>query len=539
MCLPLGRYSACPLFDPPNSKPRRSHPPRLRGRGYPIDPTIYHSNKIYKQTGFLCIMAKKDDKNESGISVKKMDDVSEWYTQVLQKADLIDYTPISGCYVLKPYLYEMWESVQSFFDKEIKKRGVKNCAFPLFIPESLLKKEAQHVQGFKAEVAWVTHGGDSELAERLAIRPTSETIMCDSFARWVRSYRDLPLKINQWCSVVRWEFKHPTPLLRSREFHWQEGHTLHPSKKSAEDEVIDILHLYKQLFEEVLAIPVIAGTKTDAEKFAGAEYTLSVETFLPIGKISQGATSHYLGTYFTKAFDIKFLNEKGDNEFAHHNSWGLSTRSLGVMITMHGDDKGLVLPPKVAPLHAVIVPIIFDDTKDKVLKYCDRVNRELSDFKTYLDDRDCYTAGWKFNQWEMKGVPIRIEIGPKDVEKEQVVMVRRDTGEKFFIKSKDVKKEVESLLAKIQKDLLEKARKHLETSIVELKSLQDMKKIVTDRKLARVVWCGKKSCEEEIVASCEGVKSMCIPFEQPKKLPEKCQVCQGKAKHMSYFGRSY
>ncbi len=472
-----------------------------------------------------------------GITVAKSKDVSEWYTQVITKGELIDYTLVSGCYILRPNAYAIWEKLQFFIDGEIKKRGVKNVSFPLFIPESLLKKEASHIQGFKAEVAWVTQGGDHDLVERLAIRPTSETIICDAFSRWVRSYRDLPIKINQWCNVVRWEFKHPTPFLRTREFLWQEGHTVHANDLDAKAEVLDMLGVYKHVFEEVLAIPMISGRKSDAEKFAGAEYTLSVETFLPSGKAIQGATSHYLGHHFAKVFDIGFLDENGVRQLVHHNSWGFSTRAIGVMVLMHSDDKGLVLPPKVAPLPVVIVPIIFDKTKVEVLAYASRIQAAIN-VESHIDTREEHTAGYKFNYWELVGVPLRVECGPKDVEKNQVVVVRRDTGHKEVVSIDSVSSVVDKVLDDIQKSLFEKAKKMLDASIIDVSSFDELKKVVNGKRVARVSWCGNSVCEKRVIDACEASKSLCIPLEQPKKL-HSCAVCGEKGVSMILFARSY
>ncbi|MBI4448919.1 proline--tRNA ligase [Candidatus Woesearchaeota archaeon] len=485
--------------------------------------------------------AKADDKLEVGITVKKSDDASEWYTQAITKGDLIEYTQVSGCYILKPNAWAMWERIQEFFNKEIKPRGVKNMQFPLLIPESLLTKEQSHIAGFTPEVAWVTHGGHHELPERLAIRPTSETIICDAFSKWVRSYRDLPIKVNQWCSVVRWEFKHPTPFLRGREFHWQEGHTIFADKKSAEDEVFDMLMVYKHVFEDLLAVPVIAGKKTDAEKFAGAEYTTSVETFLPVGKALQGATSHYLGHHFADAFDIRFLAEDGTRKPVHHNSWGITTRSLGAMILMHGDDKGLVIPPRVAPIHVAIVPIIFDDSKERVRKYAESIKHSLSKIcvESVLDDREGFSAGYKFNHWELRGVPLRLECGPKDVEKDQVVLVRRDTGEKSFVPKTSLSIAIPELLQAIQDSLLDKAKKRLEESIVEVKSFDELKKVIAQKKVAKAPWCGDVSCEKKVTSAVDAAKSLCVPFDQPKSLPASCAVCRAKPKAMILFARSY
>ncbi|MBW2978709.1 proline--tRNA ligase, partial [Candidatus Woesearchaeota archaeon] len=406
------------------------------------------------------------EEKDIGITVKKSENISEWYTQVIRKADLIEYTSVSGCLVFRPWSYAIWEEVKKFFDNHIKKRGIKNAYFPLLIPESLLKKESEHVEGFSPEVAWVNYAGNTKLNEKLAIRPTSETIMYEAYSKWIRSYRDLPLLLNQWCNVVRWEFANPVPFLRTREFLWQEGHTVHATQKGAEDEVYDILDLYKKVFEEMYAIPVLKGVKSEKEKFAGALFTTSVEAFLPSGKAIQGATSHCLGQNFSKVFDIKFIDEDEKIKYGWQNSWGISTRTIGIMIMIHGDDKGLVLPPKVAPLQAVIVPIYFKE-KGRVMESAEKIKKSLEgDFRIHLDNREEYTPGWKFNEWEMKGVPVRIEIGPKDIEKSQVILVRRDTGEKIPVLIKDLNKTLSDILQLIHDNLYSKAKKSLEDNIV-------------------------------------------------------------------------
>ncbi|MBI4141559.1 proline--tRNA ligase [Candidatus Woesearchaeota archaeon] len=481
----------------------------------------------------------KQEKNEMGITVKKSDDVSEWYTQVIQKAELAEYTGVSGCMIFRPRAYAIWEKLQQFFNEEIKKLGVQNAYFPLFIPEALLKRESEHVQGFAPEVAWVTQGGDSKLNERLAVRPTSETVMYDAYAKWIRSYRDLPLKINQWVNVIRWEFKHPVPFLRSREFLWQEGHTVHAKKEDAEKEVLDILELYHRLFEEMLAIPVIKGKKSENEKFAGADYSTSVETIVPSGKAVQAATSHHLGQRFAKSFNISFLNEKGEKQLPFQNSWGFSTRSIGAMILFHSDDKGLVIPPMVAPTQAVIVPILFDDTKEKVLKASNKVKELLKEFSVMLDDRDSYTPGWKFNEWELKGVPLRIEIGPKDVTNDSVVIVRRDTGEKTVARTKEVNNVVKELLDTIQKNLFEKAKKWLKDNTADVKNWDEFVKAVEQKKMIPIAWCEKTECAEQIKEKTEGVKVLNIPFDQPKKFSGECAHCKSPAKIVALFAKSY
>ena len=478
-------------------------------------------------------------KTTQGITVKKDQDFSEWYTQVIQKAELIEYSPVSGCYILRPNAYYIWEKVQQYFDQLIKQDGVKNVYFPLFIPESLLMKEKNHVEGFAPEVAWVESGGHSQLGERLAVRPTSETIMYDAYAKWIRSHKDLPLRLNQWCNVVRWEFKHCTPFLRSREFLWQEGHTAFANKEEAVKEAEKMLNLYEQTFKELYAIPVLKGRKSDGEKFAGAEFTLSVEAFLPNGKAIQGATSHHLGQNFSRAFNISFTDEQGQKQLAWQNSWGLSTRSIGVMILMHSDDKGLVLPPRVAPVQAVIVPILFDDSKKKVLAAAEMIKKKLEarGVLAQIDAREEYSPGWKFNEWEVKGVPLRLELGPKDLAKKQVVVARRDTGEKKEFKISEVSKVIPSLLEYIQFSLYHKAEKLLQERLVKVKDSPAAEKEFKKGNYIYVPWCAEAKCEESFKEKTGG-KSLNSPLKQPK-VSGKCFNCGNPAKAWFYFGRSY
>jgi len=478
-------------------------------------------------------------KDIKGITVKKAEDFSEWYTQVIQKADLADYSAVSGCIVYKPHSYAVWEKIKEVTDKRFKAIGIKNAYFPLFIPESLLKKEAAHVEGFTPEVAWVTHAGSSKLKERLAVRPTSETIMYDSYAKWIRSYNDLPLRINQWNNVVRWEFKHPTPFLRGREFLWNEGHTCFATKKEAEAEKDQIIGIYDDVCRDYLALPSLIGKKSEKEKFAGAEYTISMEFVVPNGKAIQGPDFHHDGQIFAKAFDITFSDKDGKKDYVWQNTFAITTRMIGVMIAIHGDDKGLVLPPNLAPIQVAIVPILFDKTKKKVLAAARKINDKLEKigFLVHLDDRDNYSPGWKFNEWELKGVPIRIEIGPKDLEKEQVTMVRRDNHEKQALPIIGVEKEVELILNQIQQDLLQKAEKLLKSSIAKVDNFKDALKQLKDKKIILAPWCGSVECEDNFKSK-TGAKSLNSPLKQPK-VTEKCFACKEKAKSWFYFGKSY
>ena len=481
-------------------------------------------------------MAKKQ---MLGIQHDKQKDTQAWYTDVITKGDLIEYTAVSGCYILKPKSQFVWDTIHEFMDKKIKAKGVKNASFPLFIPESLLMKEAEHVEGFSPEVAWVTHAGSSKLAERLAIRPTSETIMYDAYAKWVRSYNDLPLKLNQWCNIVRMEFKHPTPFLRSREFYWQEGHTVFATQAEAEAEAKDILlDVYKSVYEELLAVPVLPGRKSEKEKFAGAEFTLSVETFLPTGKAIQGGTTHYLGQNFAKAFGIKFVDKDQKKKYAHQNSWGLSTRSIGVMIMMHSDSHGLVLPPNVAENKVIIVPIIRKENKEKVLKFAKAVKKDLAEFNPILDDREQYSVGWKFNEAEMSGIPIRIEIGENEVSAKKLTVARRDTLTKEEVMVGKIKGHVEKLLVNIHDSLFKKAKKFLKDNIIEeRKDLKKISEIVKSGKVVKTVFDGKKETDDIIKDKTSG-KTLVIPFDSKIKKGEICPFTGEPAKFEIYIAKS-
>ncbi|PIN76918.1 proline--tRNA ligase [Candidatus Woesearchaeota archaeon CG10_big_fil_rev_8_21_14_0_10_36_11] len=482
-------------------------------------------------------MAKKDIK---GITVKKADDFSEWYTQVIQKADLADYSAVSGCIVYKPGSYAIWEKIRDVTDAKFKAVGIQNAYFPLFIPESFLQKEKTHVKGFSPEVAWVTHAGGSKLSERLAVRPTSETIMYDSYSKWIRSYNDLPLRLNQWNNVVRWEFKHPTPFLRSREFLWNEGHTCFATKKEAEAEQKEILGIYDTVCRELLALPSLIGRKSEKEKFAGALYTDSLEFVMPNGKAIQGPDFHHDGQNFAKVFDITFTDKNGAKEYVWQNTFAITTRMIGVLIGMHGDDKGLVLPPSLALTQIVIIPIFFDDSKAQVLKEVESVKKkfEKNGFSIHIDDREGYSPGWKFNEWEVKGIPLRIEVGPQDVEKKQVIVVRRDTGEKKAVPTTTIEKEVTTLLQKMQESMLKNAEKVLKESIVNVKTIKDAEKQLKNKKILFAPWCGTQECEEQFKEK-TGAKSLNSPFIQPPVTGKKCFACDAKATVWFYFGKSY
>ena len=464
----------------------------------------------------------------------KKSQFAEWYPEVVQEAGLADYSSVGGCMVIKPLAYSIWEKIQQHFDKIIKDTGHKNAYFPLFVPESLLKKEEQHFEGFQAEVAWIERKDEKE--ERVALRPTSETIIYDSFSKWIRSWRDLPLLINQWCNVVRWETKVTRLFLRTREFLWQEGHTAHISKEDADKEVLFILNEYKKLMEELLAIPVLIGKKSEGEKFPGALYTTTLEALMPDGRALQMGTSHNLGQHFAKVFDIKFLDKSEKESFVWQTSWGISTRLIGALAMVHGDDKGLILPPSVASVQVVIVPILFEDSKKQVLKKAAEVKASLEKLciTSHLDDRTECTPGWKYNEWELKGVPLRIEIGPKDLEKDQLVLVRRDTGEKAAVKNL---KAVKTTLDKIQEDLFQKAKKFLESNIADVKAKSEFEKAIKEKKFARGWWCHTESCEKQIKEDTTATVRV-ITFEQPKK-KEKCFYCGKEGKDFVYVAKAY
>ena len=501
---------------------------------------------------------KKDDKKKDdgfGMSAKKSEDFATWYSQLVQRSELIEYYDISGCYILRPWAYEIWEQVQNFLDTEFKKLGVKNSYFPMFVPKKHLETEKDHVEGFSAEVAWVTHSGSTQLEEPIAVRPTSETIMYPAYSKWIRSHRDLPLKLNQWCNVVRWEFKDPTPFIRSREFLWQEGHTAFATQEEAEEEVYKILDIYARAYNELLAVSVVKGRKTEYEKFAGGLFTTTVEGFIPeTGRGIQAATSHCLGQNFSKMFNISYLGDDGSSKLVWQNSWGFTTRSLGVMFMNHADDKGLVLPPRIAPIQVVFVPIYFKEKDSLNAKVAD-LGAELQKLgvRVHLDTRDNCNPGYKFNEWELKGVPLRVELGPKDVEKQQCVIVRRDTGAKLFVAWSDFASTVESLLTTIQSDLLNKALTSHKESIVQTTTWEGFMDAISTKRLGLIPWCGNTPCEQDIKvqsakdskgekgAATGAAKSLCIPFEQPEEPASnhKCVKCGEQAKQWVLFGRSY
>ena len=468
-------------------------------------------------------------------AITSMDvDFAQWYTDVVKKAELIDYTSVKGCMVIKPAGYAIWELIQSQLDARFKETGVENVYLPMFIPESLLQKEKDHVEGFAPEVAWVTHGGLEPLQERMCVRPTSETLFCDFYANEVHSYRDLPKVYNQWCSVVRWE-KTTRPFLRSREFLWQEGHTAHATAEEAEARTIQMLNVYADFLENVLAIPVVKGQKTDKEKFAGAIATYTIEALMHDGKALQSGTSHNFGDGFAKAFGIQYTSKENKLEYVHQTSWGMTTRLIGAIIMVHGDNSGLVLPPRVAPVQVAIIPI--QQKKEGVLDKAYELKERLKGFRVKVDDTD-KSPGWKFSEQEMRGIPVRIEIGPRDIEANKAVLARRDTGEKIEINLDDLETEVANLLDKIQVEMLERARAHREEHTYTATDYADFLDILENKPgFVKAMWCGDRVCEDKVKEDAAAT-SRCMPFEQ-EKLSDKCICCGKPASKMVYWGKAY
>lgn len=477
---------------------------------------------------------------EIGITTKKDEDLSEWYTQIVTKAELADYAPMKGFMVLRPYGFALWEQIKTYFDRRLKESGHSNAYFPLLIPESLLKKEAEHFSGFTPEVFWVTHAGENKLSERLAVRPTSETIIYAAYSKWVRSWRDLPLLINVWNSVLRAEITATKPFLRTSEFLWQEGHTVHATQEDTDKEVLLILEYYRQLIEDQLAIPVLTGYKSEREKFVGALYTTTLEAMMPDGKAIQMGTSHNLGQNFSKPFEIKYLGKDGQNHYAWTASWGVSWRLISAMIMLHGDDRGLVIPPRIAPIQTVIVPIYYKTgDQGQIKQKCELIFNQLTNagITTYLDNREQYTPGWKFNEWELKGVPLRIEIGPKDVEKKQVTLVRRDNRMKTTANEDEVITATKQCLEEIQSSLQTKAKAILDTSITKTDDYNIFKKTLAERGgFVRSTWCGEVACEDKIKLE-TGATIRTIPFDESAS--GTCVLCGKPATKVAYFAKSY
>ncbi len=474
----------------------------------------------------------KELKDTKGLTVKKAENFVDWYSEVLLKAELADYAPTKGFMIIRPRAYAIWEEIQRYFDKVLLEKGVQNAYFPLLIPDSFFKKEAEHAEGFSPELAYVEQGDDGQ---KLAIRPTSETIMYDSYSKWIRSWRDLPLKINQWCNVLRWEVKQTKPFVRTREFLWQEGHCVFANENEMRENMTEMMSEYQKMVEEVLAIPVISGRKSHLERFAGAVETLTMESLMPDGKALQMGTSHSLGQNFAKAFNVKFGDVAGKEHYAWQTSWGFSTRLIGALIMVHGDDKGLVLPPRVARNKLVIVPILFDDSKDKVLKKAKEIENKLKEFGAVVDRREGYSPGWKFNEWEMKGTPIRVEIGPKDLEKKQVVVVRRDNGEKEIVAEKDLSKKIPAILDSIQKDLFLKAREFLDSRIDSAKDVKELMKKLEAGKLVKVYMCDDKKVEEKLKEK----TGACSRIVEEHAKEGECVISGKKTKTIAYVARNY
>ena len=479
-------------------------------------------------------MAKDNTKLVKDITSMDVD-FAQWYTDVVKKADLIDYSGVKGCMIIRPYGYAIWENIQSILDKRFKESGHENIYMPMFIPESLLNKEKEHVAGFAPEVAWVTHGGSEPLAERMCVRPTSETLFCDHYKDIIHSYRDLPKLYNQWCSVVRWE-KTTRPFLRSREFLWQEGHTMHATKEDAEAETLRMLETYADFYENDLAIPVVRGKKTDKEKFAGAEATYTVEALMHDGKALQGGTSHYFGDGFAKAFDIKFTDKDNKIQYCHQTSWGVSTRMIGAIIMTHGDDNGLVLPPAVAPIQVVVIPV--QQHKEGVIEAATEVYDRLRGFVRVKIDVTDNSPGWKFSEYEMKGVPLRLELGPRDIQNGTCVLVRRDTREKIFAKLDELETVIPQLLAEISKSLYESALQNKKARTFTAENMDELIEIANTKSgYVKAMWCGDLECELAIKEKAD-LSSRCMPFGE-EAIGDKCVCCGKPATKLVYWGKAY
>ncbi len=462
-------------------------------------------------------------------------DFPQWYTDVVKKAELADYSSVKGCMIIEPYGFALWENIQKQLDERFKETGVENVYMPMFIPESLLQKEKDHVEGFAPEVAWVTQGGDNKLQERLVVRPTSETLFCDHYHNVIHSYRDLPKLYNQWCSVVRWE-KTTRPFLRTTEFLWQEGHTAHATAEESYEKTIQMLNVYADFCENVLAIPVIKGEKTEKERFAGAKNTYTIESLMHDGKALQSGTSHNFDDLFSKPFEIQYTDKDNKLQYVHQTSWGLSTRIIGAIIMVHGDNSGLVLPPRIAPIQVMVIPIAMqkEGVVEKAQELTDRLKKVVR-VKNDLTDKN---PGWKFSEYEMKGVPLRIEIGPKDIEKNQCVLVRRDTGEKTFVSLDNIEESVTKLLDDIQNNLYNKALENRKNKTYTAKNMDEFTKILDEHPgFIKAMWCGDQACEDKI-KELTSATSRCIPFEQ-EEISDTCVCCGKKAKHMVIWGRAY
>ncbi len=480
-------------------------------------------------------MAKQEEQKFVTHITPRGEDFSQWYTDVILQSELVDYAPVRGCMVIRPYGYAIWERIQQEMDKRFKATGHENVYMPMLIPESLLLKEAEHVEGFAPEVAWVTQGGGEVLQERLAIRPTSETIFCAMYSKWVSSWRDLPMKYNQWCSVVRWE-KSTRPFLRTSEFLWQEGHTIHETAEEAQAETLQMLDVYREVAETEMALPVLCGRKSDKEKFAGAQATYSMEAMMQDGKALQAGTSHNFGTNFAKAFNIQFLSREGKLEYVYETSWGVSTRLIGAIIMTHGDERGLRLPPHIAPIQAVIVPIAAH--KGGVMEKCTEVLQQLkaAGYRVKLDDRDTVSPGYKFNDWELKGVPVRLEIGPRDIENGVATVFRRDTCEKSTMALDTLATELGGLMDAIQQGLYDQAQAYRDAHVTVVSDMDELGKAV-ENGFAKTMWCGERACEDAIKEKFNA-SSRNMPFDQTP-VGDRCVCCGKPAKKLIYFAKAY
>ena len=480
-------------------------------------------------------MSKKNNKKFVSEITSMDENFAQWYTDIVKKAELVDYSSVKGCMIIRPYGYALWENIQKYLDAKFKETGHENVYMPMFVPESLLQKEKDHVEGFAPEVAWVTKGGDNELTERLAVRPTSETLFCDHYSKIIESHKDLPKLYNQWCSVVRWE-KTTRPFLRTTEFLWQEGHTAHATAEEAQAETMKMLNIYAEMMENYLAIPVVKGQKTEKEKFAGAEATYTIESLMHDGKALQSGTSHNFGDGFAKSFGIQYSDKNSQKQYVHQTSWGVTTRLIGAIIMVHGDDSGLVLPPRVAPTQVIIVPIA--QHKEGVLEKAEELRERISKVARVKADTSDKMPGWKFNEWEMKGVPVRVEIGPKDIENNVAVLVRRDTREKEVVSLDNLETRIFELLDEIHDNLYAKALQNREEKTFVAKTMEELKEIAdTKPGFIKAMWCGDLACEEAIKEKA-GLTSRCMPFEQ-EEITDTCVCCGKKAKSMVYWGKAY
>lgn len=495
---------------------------------------IYY-NKVYV-INFERSFKMADDKKMVAAITDMEKDFSQWYTDVVKKADLADYSSVKGCMIIRPYGYAIWELIQKQLDQIFKDTGHENVYMPMFIPESLLQKEKDHIEGFAPEVAWVTQGGLNKLQERLVVRPTSETLFCDHYKNIIHSYRDLPKLYNQWCSVVRWE-KTTRPFLRTTEFLWQEGHTAHATAEESAAETIKMLNVYADFAENVLAMPVIKGEKTAKERFAGAKNTYTIESLMHDGKALQSGTSHNFDDIFAKAFGIQYTDQDNKLQYVHQTSWGVTTRLIGAVIMVHGDNSGLVLPPRIAPIQTIVIPIAMqkDGVVEKAHEIEERLKKAGIRVKSDMTDK---SAGWKFSEYEMKGIPVRLEIGPKDIEKNQCVLSRRDTGEKTFVSLDTLEEELKKLLDDVQNNLFEKAKQNRDSKTYVAKNMDEFEKTINETPgFIKAMWCGDQACEDKI-KELTAATSRCIPFEQ-EEISDTCVCCGKKAKHMVIWGRAY